>query len=111
MVLKFLKNGAIMVWVSKKQLCLYDAYDEELSYYDDDLSLCSLTMSYVDLYIWEGYVGDHATTMMILLWLCYYLLGLSHTFTNHLRCSYDVIMPLILGTFCTNVYCLHSNQM
>ena len=37
MILRLLKNGVIMAYVTKCQLCLYEAYDEELSYYDYDI--------------------------------------------------------------------------
>ena len=38
MLLRLLGNGAIMEKMTKIQLCLYDAHDEDLTYFDYDIS-------------------------------------------------------------------------
>ena len=61
--------------------------------------VCSLTMSYVDLCLYEAYVGDFDMTMMIMLMNMLYLLCLCLILTKHLICCYDFVRSFILITF------------
>ena len=73
--------------------------------------LCSLTMSYVDLCLYDTYVGrlcydydDYTMNLLLsrMLMLCWLTI---------LRWSYDVVLAFMLDTFFTKAYCLQSNQM
>ena len=57
MLLRLIENGAIMIEIFK--IVSY-------AYMIMTYLLCSLTISYVDLCLYDAYVRDHAMTMMIM---------------------------------------------
>ena len=67
--------------------------------------LCTFIMSYVDLWLYDSYIGDFVYEHVVISY------AYALYWQTILRCSYDVVLAFILGKLCTNAYCLHANQM